>query len=891
MALAALASCSDSEFVGDETLLREADENGSKAIVFGTGIHNVTRAAFTGADAAEMLNKEFVFMGTKTLPNNPPTTSNVFDHYTAKWTENTANTTLTNSNNWEYVGYDPAAGSSLPDGAKQTIKYWDYSATKYDFAAYSLGKGVTIEGNTRYATPSAFNFSNLGTVDPVYTLTGSADALKACYISDLVTLSNNEDGNELGQVVNFNFRPLIAKVRLAFYETIPGYAVKNVYFYDKVGEDGTLGELDKNTPLLLSANDEPTFPTGQGTMSVYFPNNKAHVIFTKKSNNDVVTSLKFGKLSNFPTEYEGVLNSGKYLGRTSNTATYADGYASENTPNPEGTYFSVLPNENPNNLMIRIMYTLESTDRSHETIIVDNATAVIPKELAKWGPNYAYTYIFKISDMTNGTTGYDKNTNTPVMGLTPITLNAVVVDNEDGTQETITTVSNFSITTYMAGKVVTEYDDYITGKTIYVIVNDGTDNVTLTKTPKQNFRLFTATVDEGALQGITEASVDNAFKFGEDGFVGTGVNQKDTYTLTDADEKKLILTDVSNEITPTDKIADEDSPTGKDVVLYDHNDEPATKAAAFKPTTANTYVFQYVVEEKNGTYSPVVPLVGTLKNGKTYYTESNGTYTGFQADGHEKLNGEYYTMAYNEVTKGTTLKKGITYYTYTESDGVYSENTAEGKEVIADNIYYKKVETYVQLTTETDGETLASGTQYFTESGGVYTEHTAATDMNIADGTYYKKVISYELFTEADGTTLTAGDTYYTSDTGAGEFTATGAEPIGGATTYYTRDYTSVTGIDKLVKDDKYYASTADATGFIATGNELVTGVYYENEEGTTNYYPVNKLWADHIYYTSEKGAGKFTADGSEDITAGTYWTKVSGSDGIYYYKVIKVQE
>ena len=229
MTLAALASCSDSEFVGDETLLREADENGSKAIVFGTGIHNVTRAAFTGADAAEMLNKEFVFMGTKTIPNNPPTTSNVFDHYTAHWTENTANTTLTNSNNWEYVGYDPYYGddnnpnspiSKLPAGAKQTIKYWDYSASKYDFAAYSLGKGVTLNGNTTYAIPTAFDFSNLEDgVTPVYTLTGSADELKACYISDLVTLSNNEDGNEFGQVVNFTFRPLIAKVRLAFYET------------------------------------------------------------------------------------------------------------------------------------------------------------------------------------------------------------------------------------------------------------------------------------------------------------------------------------------------------------------------------------------------------------------------------------------------------------------------------------------------------------------------------------------------------------------------------------------------------------------------------------------------------------------------------------------------
>ena len=888
MALAALASCSDSEFVGDETLLREADENGSKAIVFGTGIHNVTRAAFTGADAAEMLNKNFVFMGTKTLPNTPPTTSNVFDHYTAKWTENTANTTLTNSNNWEYVGYDPAAGSSLPDGAKQTIKYWDYSASKYDFAAYSLGKGATIEGATRYATPSAFNFSNLEDgVTPVYTLTGSADALKACYISDLVTLSNNTQGNELGQVVNFNFRPLIAKVRLAFYETIPGYAVSSVLFYDP-----DINDYNEEA-ILLTANGQPTFPTGAGTMSISFPNNKAYVTFTKKSddNNAVTNSLDFGKLTHFPTEYEGVLTPpGKYLGRTSNTATYADG------PNPEGTYFSVLPNEDANNLMIRIKYTLVSTDTSGETIIVDNATAVIPKELAKWGPNYAYTYIFKISDMTNGTTGYDKNTNTPVMGLTPITLNAVVVDNEDGTQETITTVSNFSITTYMAGKVVTEYDDYITGKTIYVIVNDGkpnegtsNGNVPLkTDDDVPKYRLFTATVDEGALQGITEASADNAYKFGEEKIVVNGTDEKKTHTLTDADGKKLVLTDVSTEITPTNKIAAADSPTGKDVIVGEN------MVATFQPAANTVYVFQYVDKEKTATYSLVEPLdVETLTAGQTYYTKSGEAYTGFTATGHERIDGRYYEITYIPA-EGTTLTAGETYYTTENGGETYTGFTANGDESIADNNFFKKVESYEVIAV---GTTLTAG-DYYTESEGVYTAHNVPEGgIEVPEGaTYYQKVISYVPLTAADGTTLTAGNIYYTTSDGGITYTqhpADGSEDTDG---YFTMvGYALVTGINNLLAGKTYYTSDTGGGGFEATGHELVGGIYYEKvtENSVDYYYGVNRLKAGHIYYTSAKGAGRFKAEGTEIITANTYWicNPGSGSEGEYYYKVIKVQE
>jgi hypothetical protein len=96
---------------------------------------------------------------------------------------------------------------------------------------------------------------------------------------------------------------------------------------------------------------------------------------------------------------------------------------------------------------------------SGETIHVYGAKAVVPSIYMKWNPNYAYTYLFKISDNTNGATSPTVGTPT---GLFPITFDAVVVNTEEGnTQETITTVATPSITTYQNGSAITANDEYV----------------------------------------------------------------------------------------------------------------------------------------------------------------------------------------------------------------------------------------------------------------------------------------------------------------------------------------------------------------------------------------------------------------------------------------------
>lgn len=709
IASVALVSCSNEEFVGELDPGSGSVNQGQ--ITFGTFTPRITRAE--GAEAAGLLNNQFIFAGTK--GDNP--TSYVFDQYVAKYVANTAGSTLSNTENWEYVSYDPAptntqmvaynSNSTLPKPT-QSIKYWDYAESQYDFAAFSTGAKTAVVGDpgTEEVQITAINAST-----KAYTLKGSTQNLLGCYISDLVTVPKAQYGNP----VEFSFRSLGTKIRLAFYETVPGYSVKDVKFYEAATgnlldeADATNGEANKiknKEPKLFATSKVLPYLEGSGTMAVSFTNNKANVAFsTTDAENNLTTSVKFGGLADLaiaeklekvmvhsdPTDNTSTLvESPTYIGRTSNSATYAGGLA-----NGAGKYYDFLPYGNGTNLQLRIKYTLVSTDGSGEEMTVDNATAVIPAELTNWLPNYAYTYIFKISDMTNGYTGFDTDGTTPVCGLTPITLDAVVVNaEENGVQETITTVATPSITTYTKGKVVTVSDDYEYAKNanIYVVVNSGTSNETLVTTGTGiNAALFTATIQDGAAQTISEESVENLFKTyeteGTNSVVYDGTNK--TYTATDANNKTMVLTE-STLLTASTKITADDSPTGNDITV---------PGAVFKPTEAGIYVFRYTKTAYEAAY---------------YTATAAGTYT----------EGTYYT--YNAATQQFTvvptipdggLVVGTTYYTRSGDEGSYTytavESTATYDKANNDYFYFDGKE-YKQYDESADLNFASTGTSYYT---------------------------------------------------------------------------------------------------------------------------------------------------------------------------------
>lgn len=572
----ALASCSSDDFLGE---IQGNEQNGAtSAINFGGDTGKITRDPSSGKAAADLLENNFVvvgFKGNKTAEANNEVYA--FDHYNVNFKEGSAFSTESNRAGWEYVnqdmkvkGTEPAASLAQSGASQQTIKYWDHSCAYYDFIAFSMGKKGAA---SKYATPTHVDKGHLK--DAAYTLSGNVNTLSECYISDMKTVT---EPNYNKTSVSMSFRHLASKVRMALFEIVPGYVISDVKFYTDTEATST------------TANPEGTLIgkfNNSGTLTVYFPTtgivnkdkkdyNKAHVKFTASTTageTGVLNHKGFGAV-NYNNQDEGAISAGStYLSQNAAKPSYCgDGYQ------------NVLPSEGAASaITLRIDYKLTSVDGSKETINVKGATATVPAEYTEWKSGYAYTYIFKISQDTNGSTG---GTGTKP-GLTAISFDAVVVDDEaNGFQETITTVSDNSFTTYgyKDNKVTTNGNEYVNGTDIYATVYVPAAGETPAKTVAPQ-KLYTVTLEAGATQTINEASVANAIE------KGSNDTAKKTWTVSDYAGKKMVVTETAGVATTVTEV-----PAGPGYTL---------KVNALKwtgvvtaPATETYYAVEYVNETK-----------------------------------------------------------------------------------------------------------------------------------------------------------------------------------------------------------------------------------------------------------------------------------------------------
>lgn len=487
-ALVALASCSDDNFVGDNSPNLGGENGDGAAINFGLSMQNSTRAGeLVGATAAEKLGGMFVVEGTKgSEQTNSPSTTVVFDNYLVGYTANTAGRTESNTNNWEYVGLQSGITSRMTadtwtalhagtsDAKAQSVKYWDYSQAQYDFIAWSTGKREAVTTTPTSGTSVQVTRINTGNTLATngFTLTAlSAADLLECYYTDINTVTKASGNYQ--KPVTLTFRNMAAKVRVALYETVPGYSVKEVYFY--TSDANPTAPTDLGTATSSAATNATLFTMGDGnelpqsgSVLVYYPHigsthktagtkdyNKASVTVTPGSTKS--STQAFGALTAQYGAAESYETAGTfYLGRSLPAATFAGDKTKD-------FYTAVIPNTNGKPLTLRLDYTLVSTDGSGEEIKIYGAKAVVPATYTVWQPNYAYTYIFKISDNTNGWTS---KTNTDPKGLFPITFDAVVTSFVDANAEqtTVTTVATPSITTYQQGHTKSN-DEYSKSQT------------------------------------------------------------------------------------------------------------------------------------------------------------------------------------------------------------------------------------------------------------------------------------------------------------------------------------------------------------------------------------------------------------------------------------------
>lgn len=477
----ALASCSVDEYMGENPEFTQTTKE--NIIGFGGGTGSMSRGTKNTGTTYEMLDNQFKVYGWKTVNKTP---QKVFDNYWV-WYEGT-NKTPSNPDatggadkGWEYVGN---AGQKMPFELPNTetqkdqyIKYWDYSASDYRFVAGSPIKSfnfVPSSGEVAIITTTVTDLAGHIKPNPIG---GKEPIIKP----DPVYLAKPKIVNEAEykNAVQLTFTRLQTKVRVGIYETIPGYKITNIVFYKQGSTTVDTEDDNKNNVTLFSAT--PNYFQGGSDVNATVtynwdatPTPTYTVEYQNGTSDNLETDYNWygGKFDNgVPAE-----SSNPTTPSSKNSTIIKDLYGTDDDMDETTGYFTVLSTtKEPSPLVIKCDFTLKAVD-TNEEINVTGATAAIPAAYCKWDENKMYTYIFKISQETNGTTG----TTGDKEGLFPITFDATAIYSEEGVE---TIVQTPSITTHQTGCVVTTGGiEYKTKTAIDItVMNEGTA-LTLNKT-------------------------------------------------------------------------------------------------------------------------------------------------------------------------------------------------------------------------------------------------------------------------------------------------------------------------------------------------------------------------------------------------------------------------
>ncbi len=305
----------------------------------------------------------------------------VFPDYQVWHTENLANTTSTNTANWEYVGIVEGASGS----EEQTIKYWDEKRDGHYFWAigdFSKSGGYDYTEST-LPDPHVIEVENITQMDV-------QDDSKCLYF----TKPKYVPKSKYGQPVTLTFLRYCSRVRIGFYEDITQsggdkrYKVVGVDFY-RVNDDGT-----------FNTNELPT--TNVSLRGNFVNEGKVRLTYTNASfkggdNIDNVTTETV-PVENGTSKYMdfGVLN----IAGTQSGALPTSSSEALFTTNNGSQYTKVLPYNNTEGLTLQCDILVRNQNESQFT--QQNVLASIPAHYTNWQPNQSYTYIFKIVTTPDG---------------------------------------------------------------------------------------------------------------------------------------------------------------------------------------------------------------------------------------------------------------------------------------------------------------------------------------------------------------------------------------------------------------------------------------------------------------------------------------------------------
>lgn len=329
--------------------------------------------------------------------------------------------------NKEYFG--TYAGGALDtfytsNNARQFLKYWDKSAESTCFYAYAPYVGTTdagknlrvtyVDGKAQSATGGDTYVMNIpnGTIVAGY---DDASRFEFMYASAKVLKA------EYGHDVSLDFNRLVAKVNIKFWEDIPGYKVRIIDL--KEGTDGYHG-VQAAASIKDNTSGKYGYKGGK-----YYTSNGVKIKFANGQKTDIKQYKGETKDNNIPLVFDAPtaaqIGDNRYTASASATTYYAiPKGAKDNDDNdvkvlevttaegiktvPDFSDAGVDPEAelSQTGFTFHVSYELTAED-SGERIIVKNATVHVPFNYCNWKENTHYTYIFKITTNSNGSSETD----------------------------------------------------------------------------------------------------------------------------------------------------------------------------------------------------------------------------------------------------------------------------------------------------------------------------------------------------------------------------------------------------------------------------------------------------------------------------------------------------
>ena len=408
-----LASCSSDELIDSP----KTTEGGETPIAFSVEKKNITRAT----NLEELGHYNFGVWAYKKTPG----TQNVMTNYLVGYSDGAskgydkagattwkgdAGTDVDHLSPWFYENlgtaeytydgtdgfYKKSQSDYMSANANQYLRYWDLAYAATEFYAYApyRSSGVTFDELARTIT-----------VANTAQVAGYDDASLQEFLYAGVEASNADLKD-----VKLNFKHLGAQVSLRFYEGIRGYKVEII---DVTPSDNGIQATpakkdDSATPVYTKDN----YYTDCGAI-IDFADNinspKATVDFTGATTTDANLVFQIPGTGDGISVYTvpGTTNSYNVIPEDILNPT-SQSYAVSPT-----IYFPVAqPKDSETGFTFHVSYKLIAEDNGEE-ITVNDARVYVPANvvagsdttfIAAWQPNTKYTYTFKITENSTGTT-------------------------------------------------------------------------------------------------------------------------------------------------------------------------------------------------------------------------------------------------------------------------------------------------------------------------------------------------------------------------------------------------------------------------------------------------------------------------------------------------------